>query len=258
MHFKSASIPAFYIALSALYHGTTAISAASSVLDFRNLVIPSTAAAPVPLGDFGGIKFQNIEVARMATQPLGTDGNEGVMADANGLLHPTADKPSTTIAIIDPKSAPSGGEITLPADKRLQSFSFFCCSSKEGESILDGHECTQVECKATAQISGMGKDGKTVTQIGGTAVASASKAADDISPGPFVSSLELQDATADFATGTAQTATITFASVDSQTEGGATSRMRRGRRATAMKGAEDIIIVIPDMVILPEGQETQA
>ncbi|KAK6533919.1 hypothetical protein TWF281_005263 [Arthrobotrys megalospora] len=241
MHFKS-SLPVFCIALNALYHGTTAISASTWVLDFRNLVLPSSSGSPVPLGDFGGIKFQNVGVVHMVTQPLGTD-KEGVIADA----------PDTTVAVIDPKTAPSGGTLTIPAGKQLKSFDFFCCSSKAGESVLEGHGCTQVKCQATAKSSGTGTDGKKIEQSEGVAVASPLSAVTDTAPGAIAgTSLVLANSGADFATGMAHAVTISFTGVDLPVGGGASSRMRiRGRRAASMKGADNLVLVITDMVITP-------
>ncbi|KAK6356684.1 hypothetical protein TWF718_001026 [Orbilia javanica] len=248
MQLKS-SLPVVYITLNALYHGAAAVSAASSVLDFRNLVIPENTTSPVPIGDFGGIKFENIEVIRMATQPLGTDSNEGVIADANGLLHPTADTPSTTVAIIDPKTAPSGGKVTIPSGKRLQSISFFCCSSKEGESILEGRECKQVKCKATAVSS----DGKSATKTEGTAVAAPSSTSTNTASGSIAAnSLVLDGSGASATAKTEHSVTITFAG------DGAVSRIKRWKRAATMNGSENMILVITDMTVLPVNATTEA
>ncbi|KAK6517142.1 hypothetical protein TWF506_007018 [Arthrobotrys conoides] len=251
MHFTS-SLPVFCIALNALYHGAAAVSAASSVLDFRNLVIPENKASPVPLGDFGGVKFKKIEVTRMATQLLGTDGNEGVLADSNGLLHPTAETPSTTVAIIDPKTAPSGGEIIIPSGKRLQSLNFFCCSSKEGESILEGHQCQQVKCTATAVSTGTGSDGKNASKTEGTAVAAPSSTAIDTESGSISSSSMVLDDSAVGSTAEEEhTITVTFSG------DGAVSRVKRGKRAATMNGNENMILVITDMTILPVDDATE-
>ncbi|EGX51682.1 hypothetical protein AOL_s00054g81 [Orbilia oligospora ATCC 24927] len=250
MHFTS-SLPVFYITLNALYQGAVAVSAASSVLDFRNLVIPADETSPVPLGDFGGIKFQNIEVVHMATQLLGTDSNEGVLADSNGLLHPTADAPSTTVAIIDPKTAPSGGEIIIPSGKRLQSLNFFCCSSKEGESILEGHQCQQVKCKATAASTGAGSGGKDATKTEGSAVAAPSSTATDTESGSIsTSSLILDESASDSMVKGEHSVIVTF------TGDGAVSRVKRGKRAATMNGNENMILVITDMTILPVDSTT--
>ncbi|RVD80368.1 uncharacterized protein DFL_008265 [Arthrobotrys flagrans] len=245
MQFKS-SLTVFYITLNALYHGAAAVSAASSVLDFRNLVIPANETTPVPLGDFGGVKFQNLEVIPIANQPLGTGGNEGVLADVNGLLHPTADTSSTTAAIIDPKTAPSGGEITIPSGKRLQSLSFFCCSSKEGESILEGYVCTQVKCKATAVSSGEGSDGKNVMKTEGTAVAAPSSTATGTTSGSILgNSLVLDGSGANSTAQAEHSVIITFAG------DAAVSRVKRGKRAAMMNGSENMILVITDMTVVP-------
>ncbi|KAK6509859.1 hypothetical protein TWF481_004588 [Arthrobotrys musiformis] len=233
MQFKSSL--SVLITLNALYHGTAAVSAASSVLDFRNLVIPSNSTPPVPLGDFGGIKFQNIGVISMATQSLGTDSNEGVLADSNGLLHPSADTPSTTVAIINPKTAPSGGKVTIPAGKRLQSLNFFCCSSKSGESILEGYQCKQVKCTATA-TSGGKTEGTAVAALPSSTATSASVSS---------TSLVLDEPTGNSTTTTKQVVTLTFAGE------GVVSRIKRWKRAATMNGSEDMILVITDLTVLP-------
>ncbi|KAF3923073.1 hypothetical protein ABW20_dc0105704 [Dactylellina cionopaga] len=169
------------------------------------------------------------------------------------MLHSHNDK--TTVAIIDPKSRRGGGHIRTPGGKRLKSFDFMCCSKTDGNSILEGHPCKQVKCKVTASSSRISNNGKRIKETERAATSTPFDAVAGAAPTALTTTTFFVAEGGKDDTTVARDVVVNFTGFTPVRS--AVGRRRRANGSAATKAADDVTLVITNMVVVPVEEAEQ-